>query len=135
MKSSLQAGLTKTRGFDIDEARTIDFLGEDLRVYATPMFVRDIELTCRDFLLEHADAGEDSVGIAIEVSHGAATPLGMAVDITVTVTRVEGRQVWFDVEARDGIEEIGRGKHGRFMVAVDRLRQRVAEKVEAAKAL
>ncbi len=57
----------------------------------------------------------------------------MTVDITVTLTRVEGRQVWFDVEARDGIEEIGRGKHGRFMVALDRLRQRVAKKVEAAK--
>ncbi len=134
MKSSLQPGLKTTRTFTIDEARTIDFLGDELRVYATPALVRDIEHACRDFLLEHAEEGEDSVGVGVEITHSAATPLGMTVDITFTVSRIEGRQVWFDIEARDAIEEIGRGKHGRFMVAVDRLRQRVAEKVEAARA-
>ena len=37
----------------IDTARTIDFMGEAARVYATPMLVRDIEMTARDLLLEH----------------------------------------------------------------------------------
>ncbi len=134
MKSSLKTGLAATRSFTVDRNRTIDFLGEELRVYATPEFVRDIEMACRDFMLEHADEGEDSVGIAVEITHGAATPLGMDVELTVTVSQIDGRQVWFDVVARDAVDEIGRGRHGRFMVAVDKLRQRIAGKVAAAKA-
>ncbi len=133
MKSSLKPGLTATRAIRVDRNRTIDFLGEELRVYATPEFVRDIEWVCREFLLEYVDEGEDSVGIGIELTHGAATPLDMEVEISVTVNQVDGRQVWFDVVARDAAEEIGSGRHGRFIVAVDKLRQRIAGKIEAAK--
>ncbi len=135
MKSSLQPGLSTSRRITIDRPRTIDFLGEELRVYATPELVRDIEETCLNFLLEHAEAGENSVGTAIQVSHAAATPLGMTVTITATVTKVEGRQVAFDVVAADDLEEIGRGTHSRFVVAVDKLKDRVAAKVAKAKSL
>ena len=129
MKDSLKLGLEVRRKLTVDKARTIDFLGEELRVYATPEFVRDIEQTCRDFLLEHADAGEDSVGIGIEITHGAATPLGGTVEIAAKVAKIEGRQVIFEIVARDESDEIGRGKHGRFMVEVEKLRQRVAAKL------
>lgn len=129
MKDSLKLGLEVRRKLTVDKARTIDFLGEELRVYATPEFVRDIEQTCRDFLLEHADAGEDSVGIGIEITHGAATPLGGTVEIAAKVAKIEGRQVIFEIVARDDSDEIGRGKHGRFMVEVEKLRQRVAAKL------
>ncbi len=135
MKSTLQPGLSTSRRITIDRPRTIDFLGEELRVYATPELVRDIEETCLNFLLEHAEAGENSVGTAIQVSHAAATPLGMTVTITATVTKVEGRQVAFDVVAADDLEEIGRGTHSRFVVAVDKLKDRVAAKVAKAKSL
>ena len=47
MKDSLQSGLEATRQFEIDTGRTISFMGEDLRVYATPYMVRDIEETSR----------------------------------------------------------------------------------------
>ena len=57
MKQSLQPGLSKTVRIEIGLDRTIDFMGEEGRVYATPMLVRDIEQTCRGLLLEHADAG------------------------------------------------------------------------------
>ena len=62
MKETLKAGLTATRRITIDKPRTIDFLGEELRVYATPELVRDFEVACREFLLEYCDGGEDSVG-------------------------------------------------------------------------
>ena len=135
MKSTLQPGQSTSRRITIDRPRTIDFLGEELRVYATPELVRDIEETCLNFLLEHAEPGENSVGTAIQVSHAAATPLGMTVTITATVTKVEGRQVAFDVVAADDLEEIGRGTHSRFVVAVDKLKDRVAAKVAKAKSL
>ena len=63
----MQAGIAAKRKYRIDRERTIDFMGEAARVYATPMLVRDIEVTCREFLLEHLDAGEDSVGARVEI--------------------------------------------------------------------
>lgn len=125
---AIQVGAGMTRRITIDKPRTIDFLGEELRVYATPELVRDIEVTCREFLLGYADSGEDSVGIGISVTHGGATLLGMNVDITISVTAVEGRKVSFSVVARDDAEEISRGEHGRFVVEVEKLRGKVAAK-------
>ena len=129
MTDKLAAGASVTRTFEIDAARTIDFLGEELRVYATPAMIQDAEITCRDFLLEHALDGIDSVGTGISMSHTAASPLGMTVTFTATVTKAEGPLVEFDVVAHDGLEEVGRGKHGRFMVPVDKLAERIKSKI------
>jgi predicted thioesterase len=128
VKETLKPGLAATRRITIDKPRTIDFLGESLRVYATPELVRDFEIACREFLLAHCDPGEDSVGTGIAVTHSGATLLGMGVDITVTVKAVDGRKVQFELVAKDGTEEISRGEHGRFVVEVEKLRARVAQK-------
>lgn len=129
MKQSLRPGLATTRRIDIDPPRTIEFLGEELRVYATPELVRDVEVTCRELLLEHADEGEDSVGTGIELSHSGATPLDAWVEITARVAEVDGRRIGLEVVVRDGLEEVARGRHSRFMVEVARLRERVAGKI------
>lgn len=128
MKGSLQPGLTFTRRVDIDRDRTIDFLGEECRVYATPSLLGDIEHTCRDLISEHADAGEDSVGTSISLAHSAATLLGMWAEITVTVTAVEGRRVRFIVSATDPLEPICKGEHERFVVNVARTAERLQAK-------
>lgn len=132
MKDTLQVGLTSTRRITIDKPRTIDFLGEELRVYATPELVRDFEIACREFVLEYCDAGEDSVGTGINITHSGATLLGMPVDITLTVVAVEGRKVSFSLVAHDGTEEISRGEHGRFVIQVEKLRAKVAAKAAQA---
>lgn len=133
MKNSLTAGLTATKKIVIDKPRTIDFLGEELRVYATPELVRDFEIACREFLLTHCDAGEDSVGTGITVTHSGATLLGMEVEMAITVLEVNGRAVKFALVARDGAEEISRGEHGRFVVEVEKLRSKVAAKAAKVK--
>lgn len=132
MKDTIKPGMSATRKIVVDTPRTIDFLGENLRVYATPELVRDFEVACLEFLLDHVDPGENSVGTGISVSHGGATLRGMNVEIVVTVAKVDGRMVTFDLLAKDDIEEISKGVHSRFVVEVDKLRQRVAGK--AAKA-
>lgn len=128
MKDTLSVGQSATRRIEVDTPRTIDFLGDALRVYATPELVRDFEIACREFLLDHADPGEDSVGTGISVTHGGATLRGMSVDITVTVAKIDGRLVTFDLLAKDAIEEISRGSHSRFVVDVEKLRAKVAAK-------
>ena len=91
MKASLRPGVARTKRIAIDRDRTISFMGEEARVYATPRLVGDVEYTCRDFLLEHLDAGEDSVGIEIALKHLAPTLMGMTAEITVKVAAGEGR--------------------------------------------
>jgi predicted thioesterase len=133
MKTTLAAGIAAKRKIVVDRDRTIDFMGEQARVYATPMLVRDIEMTCREMLLEHLDAGEDSVGTRVEIDHLAATLLGMTVEISVSAVEVRGRAVTFAVEASDGIDTICRGKHSRFVVDVNQTKQRLAAKAAKAR--
>ena len=132
MKSSLAPGVTVTAKFLVDRERTIDFMGEKARVYATPMLVHDIEMASRDLLLAHLDPGEDSVGTRIELDHLAATLMGMPVELTVTILDVKGRAVTLEVSGRDGVDAICRGKHQRFVVDVATTQARLAAK--AAKA-
>ena len=131
MKETLRPGVSRTNKITIDKERTIGFMGEEGRVYSTPNLVRDIEHTCRDLILEHGDAGEDSVGIEVSLQHLAPTLPGMMAEITVTVSAVEGRKVTFDVAAKDNIEAISAGTHSRFVVdrakTVERLKAKAAK--------
>lgn len=128
MKEGLKAGVSATTSFTIDNERTIDFMGENARVYATPMLVRDIEVSCRDLLLAHLDPGEDSVGTRVEIDHLAATLAGMQVELTVTVSEMKGRSVTFEVSGRDEVEAIVRGHHSRFVVDLKTTETRLAAK-------
>ena len=128
MSETLKPGLTASRRVDIDVKRTISFMGDDCRVYSTPNLLYDIEMACRDLLLEHLEAGKDSVGTRIELDHVGATLLGMWVEITVTLAEVNGGAVSFDFTARDAIEEVARGRHNRFVVNVEKTAQRLRAK-------
>ena len=128
MSEPLQAGLTLTRRIDIDRDRTISFMGDDCRVYSTPRMLYDIEMACRDLLLEHIEPGKDSVGTRVELDHVGATLMGMWVEITVTLTAVNGGAVSFDFSARDAVEDVARGKHNRFIVGIEKTAQRLQAK-------
>jgi len=128
MKDTLRPGVSRTSRITVDRDRTIGFMGEEARVYATPRLVSDMEFTCRNLLLEHCDAGEDSVGAEIALRHLAATLLGSTVEITVSVTAVEGRKVVFEVAAKDEIEPISAGSHTRVVVDLARRIERLKAK-------
>jgi len=137
MKDSLQPGISKVRRIVVDRDRTIGFMGDEGRVYATPELCRDIEETCRELLLDHAQPGEDSVGFEVSVRHMAPTLAGMQVEITATVAAVDGRKVTFDVSAKDELDPIGEGKHVRFIVdrekTFERLRAKAARRAARSK--
>jgi predicted thioesterase len=128
MKPTLKTGLTHERRIAVDESRCIGFMGKEGMVYATPRMVSDVEYTCRDFLLEHLDPGEDSVGAHVSIDHLAATPLGLAVSISIRISEVDRRKVTFEFSVRDPVEECGRGKHVRFVVDTAKTRERLAAK-------
>ena len=128
MKNTLQSGLSFSKTVTVDESRCIGFMGKEGMVYATPRMVSDVEYACRDFLLQHLDPGEDSVGAHVSIDHLAATPLGLTVEISARVTEVDRRKITFEFTVRDPIEQCGRGKHVRFVVETAKSRERLAAK-------
>ena len=135
MKPGLEAGATTTRRFTVDKERTVDFMGDAMRVYATPFMLRDMERTCREFLEEYLDDSENSVGARVELDHLAPTLLDMWVDVTATVSEIEGRRVNFEVEVRDALDTVGRARHVRFVVDLARQKERLEAKAAKAKEL
>jgi len=116
MKQSLRPGTERVNRITIGRERTISFMGDEARTYATPSMILDIEHTCRELILEHADAGEDSVGMEVAIKHLAPTLMGMTAEITVRVTAVEGRKISFAATVKDDLDEVGAGTHTRFVV-------------------
>jgi predicted thioesterase len=128
VKPSLGTGISAEKTVLVDDARVIGFMGRDAAVYATPKMVSDVEYTCRDSLLEHLDEGEDSVGAHVSIDHLAPTPLGLKVTITVRIVEVDRRRVTWEFSVRDPVEEVGRGRHTRFIVDTSKTRERLAAK-------
>jgi fluoroacetyl-CoA thioesterase len=128
MKSTLKPGLESRKSVTVDESRCIGFMGKEGMVYATPRMVSDVEYTCRDFLLEHLDTGEDSVGTHVSIDHLAATPLGLEVTIQAKIVEVDRRKVAFEFTVHDPVEQCGRGRHVRFVVETAKSRERLAAK-------
>ena len=128
MKPSLKAGLEAKKTLRVDESRCIGFMGKEGAVYATPRMVSDVEYACRDYLLEHLDAGEDSVGAHVTIDHLAATPQGLDVTIEIRIEEVDRRKVVFGFSVKDPVEQVGRGRHVRFVVDTAKTHERLAAK-------
>jgi fluoroacetyl-CoA thioesterase len=132
MKTEFKEGNTTTRRVTIDQPRTISVAGGEFNVYATPEMIRDIERTCKQYILEFADEGEDSVGTQVNISHVGATLMGMSVEIIATVKTLDRRRIVFDISVKDDLDEVGIGSHDRFITdaskSADKLRAK-AEKV------
>ena len=132
MSETLKPGLTLTRRITVDRDRTISFMGDECRVYATPLMLYDVEFACRDLVKEHLEPGKDTVGTRVELDHVGATLLGMWVEITVTLAKVDGNAVTFEFTVRDAVEEVARGRHSRFIVGIEKTAQRLKAKLAKA---
>jgi predicted thioesterase len=128
VKPTLEAGIGTTKKIKVDESRVISFMGEDCRVYATPRIISDVEYTCRDFLLGHLDAGEDSVGTKVNWEHVGPALLGAEVTIEVKLVQLDGRRVTFEASVHDGADAVARGTHERFIVDVQKVRERLLKR-------
>lgn len=129
MKDSLRPGLDITVRITVDADRTIGFMGDDFRVYATPSMVLDIERTCKELLDEHLDDGENSVGARVEIDHLGATLLDMWVDVHAQVAEIDRRRVLFEVEVHDQLgDKVGACQHTRFVVDLAKQKERLDAK-------
>lgn len=127
---NLSPGLTATLTQPVTEEKTANYLRSGtVPVFATPALILLIEQACVAALTNHLSTEQTSVGTALNVNHLAATPLGMTVTATITLVAIEGRQLTFDVSARDEVEDIARGSHTRVLVNTARFLQKATAKV------
>jgi fluoroacetyl-CoA thioesterase len=123
-------GLTGTAEIVVGPEHTAPFVGSGrIAVLATPVMINLIEAAALAAIEHLLPAGHQSLGIRLDVSHTAATPIGVRVTATAEVLSLENRTVTFRVEARDAFEPIGGGSHQRIVVSVARFDERVQRKV------
>src|SRR5438477_1559772 len=123
-------GLTGTAEIVVGPEHTAPFVGSGrIAVLATPVMINLIEAAALAAVEHLLPAGHQSLGIQLDISHTAATPIGLRVTATAEVSRIEGRTITFRVTARDEFETIGGGTHRRVVVSVSRFDERVQRKL------
>ena len=130
--SSIRLGLEGRAELLVEEAHTAPKIGSGrVPVLATPVMINVMEAAALDAIEQLLPPGYQSLGIRLDVTHQAATPVGMRVNARARVRAVEGRTVRFSVEAHDEKELIGAGTHERVIVNVARFDERVQRKLGA----
>jgi predicted thioesterase len=128
--SRVTPGLRGAKDIVVGPEHTAPFVGSGrIAVLATPVMINLIEAAALAAVEHLLPVGHQSLGIHLDVSHVAATPVGLRVTATAEVVGVEGRSIDFRVEARDEVEIIGAGTHRRVVVSVARFDERVQRKL------
>jgi predicted thioesterase len=129
MKSLPRIGATGELKFLVEAKHLIDFATDGMPgVLSTPHLIAMLERTARQALAPMLDPDERSVGAEIELRHLAPTPLGQEVTCTVRVIRAEGKEILFQIEARDQQEIIARGLHKRAIIKIEAFARRLQSK-------
>lgn len=137
---SISAGLKHTASLRVASRHTVPEVEPDWpgfrdmpAVLATAMMIGFVEQTCIEGLRPFLDSGQRTVGTHVDISHLAATAVGMTLTVSVELIEVQGRSLLFRVECHDEGGLVGDGIHRRAIVDQERFLQRLAEKVAAFK--
>ncbi|MGI5905945.1 MAG: thioesterase family protein [Candidatus Pararuminococcus gallinarum] len=123
-------GAKLSKETEVTQENTAKTVGSgEIDVFATPMMIALIEeaaaACCKQFLEE----GMTTVGTLVNVSHVAATPVGMTVRAEAEIAGVDGREITFTVKAYDEKGMIGEGQHKRFIVKTEKFREKAYNKL------
>lgn len=127
---TLKPGLVGRARLRVGEEHTAPLIGSGMvHVLATPVMINLMESAALDAAEHLLLDGHQSLGTRIDITHVAATPVGMEVRATAEVVEVRGNRIVFRVEAQDEVEMIGEGTHTRIVVDVGRFDARVRKKL------
>ena len=129
--TELEPGLCASTEILVGSRDTAHHVGSGkIKVLATPVMVMLLEEAALNSVEGLLPPGYQTAGTHLDVSHIAATPVGMRVTAHAELTEVAGRKLTFRVWAEDEIEPIGEGTHERIIVEVERFDKRTREKTE-----
>lgn len=133
--TQLRAGLKHSARMTVQDRHTVPRVepawagfADMPAVFATAMMVGFIEATCIEALVPYLTPGQRTVGTHVDVSHVAATPVGMSVTATVELLEVHGRSLRFAVACHDDAGLIGEGTHRRAVIDLEKFNARLTEK-------
>lgn len=131
----LKPGLRHTETIRVGEAVAVpaqaqlfDPSTEMPPVFATAQMIAFVEWTCVHALAPYLAPGQRTVGTRVEMTHSAATPIGMMVTAEVELVEIDGRRFRFHARCRDEVETIGEGFHERMVIDHARFMERLARK-------
>lgn len=132
---SIEVGLRRSTRIRVDERLSIPALAAMFTgframppVFATAFMVAFIEWAAIEALRDHLRPGQKTEGTHIDVSHVAATPIGMTVTAEAEIVAVNGRTLRFRVRCLDETGLIGKGFHERTIVDEAKFMKRLATK-------
>ena len=139
MKESLRPGLEGTFRYVVPANKTVPSIYPEApdfqlmpAVFATGYLVALAEWACIELVKPHLDwPREQTLGTHVNLSHTAATPPGLTIEVRTRLTAVEGRKLTFAVSAHDGIDAITEGTHERHVILAERFAARIAAKQPA----
>ena len=113
----METGLSFTATMRVSAEVTAEYIGSgDLAVLATPAMCALMENAAMMAVASHLEEGQTTVGTALNIEHSRATKVGEVITATAVLTEVNGRELHFNIAARDGVGVIGEGTHTRFIV-------------------
>ena len=133
MDFDIKLGTKNERRIKVNHNQTTSFLWEGENVFSTPSMISEMEETCRLLLKEQflkVDSEWDSVGTVVDINHTAATPVGAEIILKAEIIGVDGRRVQFRVSTEDNLEQIGEGKHERFIINIPKFKEKFDLKVK-----
>lgn len=113
----MDTGLSFTATMRVTPEVTAEYIGSgDLAVLATPAMCALMENAAMMAVATHLEEGQTTVGTALNIEHMRATKVGKVVTATAVLTEINGRELKFNIAARDEVGVIGEGTHSRFIV-------------------
>ncbi len=127
----LQPGASVSQSTIVTKKHTAPHVGSGLApVLATPVLVNLFEAAALAVIEHKLPPGTQSLGTRLDIRHIAATPTRMQVEVTATLSKIEGRNLIFELVASDEVEQIGSGTHRRVVVDAEKFVLRVQAKAK-----
>ena len=102
-------------------------------VFSTPAMVLFVERSCHELVAPQLDAGQNTVGVIVNIHHMAPTLEDMTVRAEIELIEVDRRRLKFSAKVFDDLEQVGSCEHERFVIDVEKAAERLAKKIAALK--
>lgn len=118
---NIESGIKYTVNTVVTDNDTAIKIGSGLlNVYATPTMIALMERTAKESVNSYLENGFTTVGIEVNIRHTRASKVGASIKCMVCLDKVEGKKLYFTVEAFEKkgsvCLKIGEGTHVRYIV-------------------